>query len=160
MKQFRSQTVAIAALLITLLCASSVYAWGPGGKCPRGGGGTDTPRCGTDLNDEQRDQLTALRQKFIDETAATRIALNTAQKNLDILLATSQPDKKAIKALIDEIMDLKAAMMEKRINHQLEVKKISPNLGQGRMLKQCNIKRGAGDLCEGCPGPFSPGCCR
>ena len=92
------------------------------------------PGMNATLTDEQKTQLSDLRQKFMDETAETRISLNAAVKNLKILLSTSEPDKKAIKSLIKEIADLKATLMEKRINLELESRKIIPGSGCANMI--------------------------
>ena len=86
------------------------------------------------LTAAQKQQLAALRQKFIDDTAQLRINLNDKSKDLDILLTTSSPDMKAVKKLIREISDLKASLMEKVVDHQLEVRKIAPELGRGGLF--------------------------
>ena len=148
MKSIRISKTTILTLLVAAVFASSAYAWGLGDKCDRkcSPDGKQTQGAGMcyrmnigpgmriNLTDEQKAQLADLQQKFIDETAEPRISLNAAVKNLNILLSTSEPDKKAIKSLIKEIADLKATLMEKRINHELELRKIVPAMGRTNMI--------------------------
>ena len=148
MKSIRITKTTLLTLLVAVFFASSAYAWGLGGKCERkclpdvkqakcpGANFCMNigPERNINLTDEQKEQLDDLRQKFIDETAETLISLNAAEKNLSIVLSTSAPDKKAIKSLIKEIADLRATLMEKGINHDLELRKIVPELGSTNML--------------------------
>jgi Spy/CpxP family protein refolding chaperone len=174
MKLFNKNKTTLAALLFLLVCTTSVYAWGDrgqcngcpcspdyacgiSGRCP-GGGFPDRLEGRDDLTSEQKEQLIALRQKVMDDTAETRIALNTASKNLEILMGTSEPDKKAIQSLLKEISTLSATLLEKQINHQLEVRKIAPGLGQGKMPRHCP-KSGNPDSMRDARKPASSGCC-
>jgi len=135
MKPATPKKIIPTMLFLILFCSASVYAWEPGGRHHWNRTSDDRPEGCFNLTDEQRKELAALRQQFIDDTAEIRIALNTATKNLDILLQTSEPDEKAIKALIKEITDLRATLMEKRIFHQLEVKQIAPGLARGKIFR-------------------------
>jgi Spy/CpxP family protein refolding chaperone len=160
MKPNRINKSVVAALLLVIAASSSAYAWGMGGGCPcpqafAPGIGNDCPcddfssRCQAkdNLTSEQKDQLAALNQKFFDDTAESRIALNTAYKNLAVLMRTSSPDRKAIQSVLKEISELSASLMEKQVDHQLELRKIAPDLRPDKMPR-------------GCPKSGQPGCMR
>ncbi|MBF0573102.1 MAG: periplasmic heavy metal sensor, partial [Desulfamplus sp.] len=51
------------------------------------------------LTDEQKSQLKALHQKFIDETATQRAAIIAKHQEIRILMETSSPDKEKLHAL-------------------------------------------------------------
>lgn len=159
MKILSINKTALVTLLFTLVCVSSVYAWDLEGR-PRCKRAMDEGSEGiVGLTSEQKDQLATLFQKFIDDTAETRIELNTARANLEIILATSEPDKKAIKTLIQKITDLEAKLMEKEINHQLEVKKVAPGLTHGKMFRCCQQDGCQGRMRDANRPSFPPGGC-
>ncbi len=83
------------------------------------------------LSTEQQDQLKALQQNFIDETASIRTELTAKKANMSILLDTSSPDAAELKNLAGEIADLKAKIMEKRIDFMLNAKKVAPDFRFG-----------------------------
>lgn len=146
MKPIQANKTTLLTLLMMLALVSSAYAWGPGSECP-GKKNSDGKKGGCHgkclkgdmqkLTDEQKEQLRTLRQEFVDETAEDRIALNTAIKNLKIIMETSDPSKKEIKSLISEITELQARLMEKRIYHKLEARKIAPEQNRHKRLRAC-----------------------
>ncbi len=167
MQSIRIKKTTLLALVVSVALVSSAYAWGPEGKCPGKGNvegqqvqcpGKCFKNDRTALTDEQKEQLDALRQKLIDETAETRIALIAAKKNLNIILETSDPGKKEIKALIKEITELKATLMEKQINHQLEARKIAPELAQRKRFRLSGLDNdGFGGMRKNNCGPVFSG---
>lgn len=159
MKLMNINKTALFTLLLTLVFVSSVCAWGREGKyrCNRDTG--DRTERLAELNSEQKDQLAALRQQFVDDTAETRIALNTARANLEIIMNTSKPDEKAIKKLIQEITNLEAVLLEKKVNHQIEIRKVAPELAPEKMAPCCRQKGGRAGMLDDHKPFFAPGCC-
>lgn len=83
------------------------------------------------LSPEKQDQLKALHQNFIDETASLKTEMLTKKANMRILLNTSSPDAAELKKIAGEIGDLKAEIMEKRIDFMLNAKKVAPDFRFG-----------------------------
>ena len=133
----KKSIIIISSLLMVALVAGSVLAWGPGRGMGMGMGfNQDCPRYGgqnawADLSQDQRDQLSALRQKFIDETYELRSAKFQKQQEIRMLMETSNPDRAKLDRLSQEITDLQKQVRDKRIDFQLSAKKISPELGMG-----------------------------
>lgn len=99
--------------------------WGPG-ACWRGGTGYGA------LTEEQRAQLQELRQKFLDETATLRSQLWAKRGELRALMGAKAPDAEKLRALQDEINQLRDQLAHKRLEFRLEAKKIAPELPFGR----------------------------
>ncbi len=124
----------ISAILVTALVAGNVFAWGRGmgagynQDCPRYGG----QGAFNDLSQDQKDELTALRQKFIDETYEVRSAKFQKQQEMRMLMETSEPDRAKLDTLSQQITDLQKQVRDNRIDFRLAAKKISPELGMGR----------------------------
>ncbi|MFZ5563277.1 MAG: Spy/CpxP family protein refolding chaperone [Thermodesulfobacteriota bacterium] len=127
----------VGMCIIALAVASTGFAWGPdrGGDCP----GKRSPGAGCNqkggawglnLSDEQREKIDGLRQKFIDESAALRIQINTASEKVALLMETSKPDKQAVKNAVKELSDLQAQLVQKHIDHVLAVKEVVPEAGK------------------------------
>jgi zinc resistance-associated protein len=128
----------IGSLLMVALVAGSVFAWGPGrGQGMMGSGFNQAcPGYGgqgvwSDLSRSQRDELTALRQKFIDETYELRSARFQKQQEIRRLMQTSNPDRTKLNKLSREITELQQQIRNKMIDFHLDAKKISPELGMG-----------------------------
>ena len=136
----------VIAVVFTLVAASgSAFAWGHGkgnnrGNCP---GWVDSnssdqdARCRkpgpwADLSQEQRDQLKALHQSFVDDTADARIIMLTKHEEMRIIMKTSNPDHERLSQLNKELGDLKIQIGEKRLTMMIQAKKIAPDLDMGR----------------------------
>ncbi|MCD4720819.1 MAG: periplasmic heavy metal sensor [Desulfobacula sp.] len=134
----KKSIIIISSLLMVALVAGSVFAWGPGkGRGMGAGSNQDCPRYGgqsawNDLSQEQRDELSTLRQAFIDETYEFRSAKLAKQQEIRMLMQTSEPDRDKLDKLSQEITDLQKQIRDKRIDFQLSAKKISPELGMGK----------------------------
>ncbi len=142
----KKSIIIISSLLMVALIAGSVFAWGQGKGKGRGMGyssnqsqmGYGMSSAWNDLSQEQRDSLTALKQKHIDETYDLRSSAFTKQQEVRMLMETSDPDRAKLSTLTQELSDLQRQMAEKRIDYQLEAKKIAPELttsmgyGKGR----------------------------
>ena len=117
--------------------------------CPRwgqGAGGFD------DLSKDQRDQLTGLKQKFIDETYELRQAMFQKINEMRLIMDTSNPDKAKLSTLSGEVTELEKQIRDQRINYQIEAKKIAPEAGlySGRGFGRKGGSRGG---YGGCGGP-------
>ncbi len=95
--------------------------------CPRyGGGGWEAQ-----LSEEERAQVKQASQKFFEETKDLRDQLASKRSAMADELAKETPDSEAAAKLQGEVSNLKAQLDQKRLEHQLEMKKINPNLGGG-----------------------------
>ncbi len=83
------------------------------------------------LTQEQKDQLKDLHQAFVDETADFKTQIITKKGSMRVLLNTSSPDAAELKKLAGDIADLKADIMEKRIDFILKVKEVAPDFRMG-----------------------------
>lgn len=138
------RTAATVALMGILLFGLTVYAnagrgkgqkqhWQNASADPRSGG-----RGGwcleTDLTDEQRRQLTELRQAHFTATAPLRQEIRATHLALRAELAKAEPDAEAARTLQDNLSALRARMDQKRLEHHLAVRKIAPTAGQGAFM--------------------------
>jgi len=128
----KKSMIVITSLLAVALLATSAFSWGHGNKgsgkgCGGSGQGYDA-NVWNDLSQEQRDGLTALKQKFIDETYETRSAMMVKHQEMRMLMETSAPDRAKIDALAEAVTKLRTQMQTKRIDFQLAAKKIAPEL--------------------------------
>ncbi len=125
-----------STFLIVSMMTASAFAWGPGSgrgnnqNCPGFG-----QQAGLDnLTQEQKSELSALRQQFIDESYDVRSQKIKKHEELKLLMETSEPDREKINTLSQQITDLQKQLRDKKIDFTLEAKKISPelNMSQGR----------------------------
>ncbi len=141
----KKSMIVITSLLAVALLATSAFSWGNGGRgCGGSGQGeSNYEGCGAngtnnvwkDLSQEQRDELTALKQKFIDDTYEVRSAMMVKHQEMRMLMETSDPDRDEIDELAKAVTELRTQMQTKRIDFQLAAKKIAPELnglGMGR----------------------------
>jgi len=163
----------VASVVLVVAIAYPVLAWGPGwGKGHhtmgyRGGGPGycwQYGRGNENLTEEQSGQLDKLSKKFYDETAQLRNEIWTKSAELNTLLNSSDPDAEKAKALQKEISGLKAKMAEKRINFELEERKITPEVRSGRGYGRGHYSshmRGYGPSTgySGHMGGYGPGAC-
>ena len=135
----KKSMIVITSLLAVALLATSAFSWGHGNKgdgkgCGGSGQGYNT-NIWNDLSQEQRDELKALKQKFIDDTYEERSSMMVKHQEMRMLMETSDPDRAKIDALAEDITELRTQMQPKRIDFQLAAKKIAPELtgfGMGR----------------------------
>lgn len=151
----KKQIIIIAALVFTIAGLSgTAFSWGHGQENGKRscGAGFNSPMCArgamANLTESQKTQLQDLHQKFIDDTASTRIAMHAKQEELRILMQTSAPEKAKLIQVANELGDLKKAMMEKRINLALDAKKIAPEvnfpLDHKGFEKRCGMGKSMG----------------
>ena len=142
----------ISSVVFVVLFTGSVFAFGPGmgmkgGGCREFGG----QEAWNDLSKEQRDELTALRQKFIDETYELRTAEVQKRQEMRMLMETSNPDRAKLSKLSGEILDIEKKLNEKQIDFQLSAKKISPEMAFGEGFGRGHGKfgnRGGNNDCQ------------
>jgi zinc resistance-associated protein len=97
--------------------------------------------------------LNQLRQKFFDDTATLRSDLWAKQGELNALLNSPNPDQTKVRQLQDEVNDLRTKLSQKRLDFELEAKKIVPNAGPGPGMY------GGGPGYGMHQGPYGPGHC-
>ncbi len=156
----KKSIIAITALLAVAFFATNAFSWGHGGSKKGCGNGYGAKRNSAynELTAEQKTQLSALRQQFVDETYETRSAMMTKHQELRMLLETSSPDKAKLDTLITEISDLKKDVQTKRVDFILAGKKIAPELKMSGFGKGQGLGRGNNRGCggqgngQGCPG--------
>ena len=123
----------ISLLVLTLAIPALAWwpSWGRGhhmmgfwGKGP--GYGESYDRGYETITPDQRTQLERLDRKFYDETENLRNKVWKKSTELSNLLNSSDPDVEKAKEIQKDINDLRAELDEKRINYELEARKINP----------------------------------
>jgi len=156
-------------IFITAL-GMSTYAfagWGRGpGGCPgygpQGGPGYGPENCPgynggngqgiwSQLSEEERNQLTQARDKFIEQTKGLRDQLFAKRDALSDELAKDSPDVTTASKIQNEISELKKQLDQKRLEHLIEIKKINPKLGNGYARWKGGAGAGAGSGYGGGP---------
>ncbi len=133
--------IALFGILVLVgALAVPVLAHGPGrGRGPHmgWGGGPGQGYCGDygpgagNLTEEQQTQLDNLNKKFYDETSQLRDKMWTKSRELSALLDSPNPDADKARALQKEIAGLRAQLAEKRLDFELEERKIAPDARYG-----------------------------
>ena len=96
-------------------------------------GGYGGPGCGNwgELSEDQVQKLYKEHAAFFEATQDLRGRLYQKRLELRSELAKENPDTNKAAALQKEISELKAEFDQKRLNHFLNMKKISPDIGRG-----------------------------
>jgi zinc resistance-associated protein len=125
-------TLGILVLVGYLAAPVLAHRWGRGENY--GGPGSCWSESGEygNLTESQRAELEKLEQSFFNDTAKLRDEIWNKSAELDTLLDSSNPDPKKAKGLQREISDLKAKMSDKRVEFELQARKIAPNARSGR----------------------------
>jgi zinc resistance-associated protein len=134
-KKMRKVLMTLGILFMVGILAAPVFAhrWGKGGYGAQGGPGYGP--CwveGGDITDSQQVELDKLHEKFVNDTAKLREDIWNKSAELDTLLDSSNPDATKVRTLQKEISDLKGKMADKRVDFELEARKIAPNARFGR----------------------------
>jgi zinc resistance-associated protein len=131
----RRVTTIIAVALLAGAVALPAFAWAHGwgrGQYMMGHWGSGPGYCyGYErgygaIPEEQQSTLQELDNKFYEETATLRNEIRMKSSELNGLLNSSTPDLEKVKALQKELNNLRAQMDEKRLNYELEVRKVLP----------------------------------
>jgi zinc resistance-associated protein len=164
----KKATLIISLTLVLALIAGTVFAWGPGrGRhmWNQGNGGQycqgfNSGSSFSDLSKEQKDQLTALEQQYVDDTYEMRSAQFATRQQIRLLMQTSSPDRAKLNSLYDEIDAIQKQLREKRVDFILEAKKIAPDFEFGRGSGFGKGRSNAGNGQGGCRGGgYGPGNC-
>ena len=83
------------------------------------------------LTEDQRNQLDKLHRGFYDETAQLRKQLSDKSGELNTIFKSSNPDVAKARALQKEITGLRSQLAEKRLDFELEERKIAPDARYG-----------------------------
>ena len=129
----RKVLTTLGILVLVGFLTAPVFAHRYGGGKNYGGPGAGP--CwfeGEDLTDNQKAELDKLHQQFVDDTAKMREEIWNKSAELDTALNAADPDAKKAKGLQREISDLKAKMSDKRVEFELQARKIAPNAHSGR----------------------------
>jgi hypothetical protein len=142
-------------------CRGDGFKWHRGGGpgqdgrgCPGDGYGRERgngPGYGYgmgDLSREDIEKMTQLREAFFNDTETLRSDLRSKSLELKSELAKENPVLETVKNLQKELSALEAQMDQKRIQHQLEMRKLNPDAGRG--YKMGYGPRGGRDGNGGC----------
>lgn len=129
--------IALLGILVLVgAIAVPVLAHGPGwgkGQHMGWGGGPGYGSCGdygpgsSNVTEEQRTKLDTLHKKFYDDTAQLRNDMWTKSQELRALLNSPEPDAEKARALQKEITGLRSQLAEKRLDFELEERKVAPD---------------------------------
>ncbi len=86
-----------------------------------------------DLTQDEIRQLEETREAFSKDTKELRYKLEDKGVALSRELAGENPDKQKAAKLQKEISELRSKLDQKRLNHQIETRKIVPKAGRGWM---------------------------
>ncbi len=105
------------------------------------------------LTEKQQTDLKAIRQKFIDETAETRVSMLAKRQEIAILMETSSPDRARLIKLSEQMSDLQKTIKIRSIDYILEAKKIAPGFKMPMKSHKFGKfgKMGMGSGNKGCP---------
>ncbi len=149
----KKSMILILAIVAVAFMASSAFSWGHGKGGGMGKGCSRMTGNGwQDLTQDQQDQLKALHQKFVDDTLETRTAIKNIHTEMRMIMETSQPDRDRLVSLAEQLEPLSTELGIKRIDFQLETKKIAPDLKMGFGSGRCNrLGKTGSPGNEGCP---------
>ena len=124
----------LGILFLVGLLTAPVFAYRGGwggwlhgpGSCWQGGGPY------ANLTESQNAELDRLEQKFYNDTAKLRDKIWAKSEELNTLLNAAAPDLKKVRALQKEVSDLRSTLSERRVDSELEARKIAPDSGYGR----------------------------
>ena len=144
--------IVTALLVLTLVWVLSAEAqgWGRGGGGRGAGPGWQDDTYGLNLAQDQSTKLNSLRQSFWKDTVAFNTRIDQKQLELNSLLLEPNPDSQKVTKLHKEISGLQSQFDEKRINYQLESRKVLTSEQIAQLPPGCTL--GFGNLMGG-PGP-------
>ena len=155
-------TVLVAALAVPVF--TWAHGWGRGhhmmGYWDRGPGySSQYDRGYENLTEEQASKLSQFDKKFYSETANLRDKIWSKSAELDTLLSSADPDLDRLRAIQKEINDLRVKLDEKRLNYELEARKVNPDTQFSRGYGRHMWGRGSGMGYGRHMGGSGPGAC-
>jgi Spy/CpxP family protein refolding chaperone len=148
----KKSTIISVLFIATLMWAFSAEAqgWGRGGGGRGAGPGWQDDTFGLNLTQEQTTKLNTMRQAFWKDTSSLNVKFDQKQLELNSLLLEPNPDSGKVVKLQKEISELQTQFSDKRINYQLESRKILTAEQIAQLPPGCTL--GFGNLMGG-PGP-------
>ena len=125
----RTMTIGVILLLAGML-AVPVFAFGPGRGRTGGAGegqGQRQPFCLPNLTEEQQAKVEALFQSHREETMPIHNELRAKRAELRALMLAKTLDEAKVRAVQGEINTLQKDLSNKRLDMQIELRKIDPN---------------------------------
>jgi Spy/CpxP family protein refolding chaperone len=135
--------ISIVAVFALALIASTAMAWGPGyGRGSNVGPGYGTPPV-SNLTPEQSSKIQAIREANLNEIAPLREQLYAKTTELRTIWRSQNPDQTQIKALQEDMLNIRAQLQEKATNarsemsvlltpeQQAEMNAYGPGMGSG-----------------------------
>jgi len=101
------------------------------GYGPRGREGFRGAGCLSQLNEDEIKKIDEQRKAFFEATDDLRRSIYSKRLELKSEFVKKAPDAKKAGDIQKELSTLKAELAQKRIEHQIEMKKINPNAGMG-----------------------------
>ena len=147
----------MALMLAALPAFEGAYAQQGQGKSKPGAPSGDGlfPGCPLNLNltQEQTTKLQELRNSFFKDTAGLRSDIFKKEQDMDVLMLEKSIDTEKAKKLQDEISGLHAQIAQKRLQAQLDARKLLTPEQIAQLPPGCNM--GFGPAGKGCG--FGPG---
>ena len=127
----RKILMTLGILFMVGILAAPVFAhrWGWGGEDGPSGGPGYGP-CyleGGNVTESQQMELDKLYESFVKDTDKLREEIWNKSSELDTLLDSTNPDANKVKILQKEISNLQAKMADKRVDYELQARKIAPD---------------------------------
>jgi zinc resistance-associated protein len=116
---------ALIVLLLTSAVAAEAQWWKSGSGGARGTGpGWRSDFSGLNLTEDQQKKLDSLYQTYGKDVAKLHNTLGQKQLEMNSLLLEPNPDQSKVTNLQKELSGLQSSLNDKRINYQLEARKI------------------------------------
>lgn len=108
------------------------YGMGPGMMGYGPGYAASGNGYGANLSNEQRSRLEASQEKFYTETQGLRDKIQDQRDALQVALDSNHPDAAKVGKLQETLSRLQAQFNQKAVQHQLELRKIAPEIADGQ----------------------------
>ena len=96
------------------------------------------------LSQEQRTALDALDRKYWEETVSLRESMRSKSWELNSILDAENPNMEKARSLQREVSELKATLAQKRLEYDLEARKVAPDSSVRGYGKGYGKRRGGG----------------
>jgi zinc resistance-associated protein len=130
-KKMRKILMTLGILFMVGILAAPVFAhrrgWGGGYGASGGPGYGPCYLEGGNVTESQQMELDKLYESFVKDTDKLREEIWNKSSELDTLLDSSNPDANKVKILQKEISNLQAKMADKRVDYELQARKIAPD---------------------------------
>lgn len=150
-------TATVVMISFALVCKAEAQ-WGRG-RCGMGQGFSPDYFQGLNLTQDQTAKINNLRSEFFKDTVSLRSDVYAKKLELNNLLLEQVPDHEKAKKIQDELFDLKKKLAQKRLQCQIEAKKILTPEQIAQLPPGCNF--GFGNMYgwgnRGFGGGYGPG---